>query len=595
MTRETLKLFWQATWRYKWLLIGSETGAAIWVLCSEVAAPFIVSLVINKLSHTAPGSLGVADFAGYVWWYVAARVGMILASRLMMQPYLRLEPNVTRDLENLSYAALQRHSVGFYADNFSGALVAKVTRFTSSYQKIVEMATGDFAMLLYRYIFIMGVLFYLNVVIALVFLGWTSLFSWSVVWMHRRKLRHSEEAAAAQTLVTARLADIISNTLTIRSFARSEDESRRFRTLTQRRRDLRLKAYLMGDQIRLYKSVVITALNVGVLMLSIHFGVEGSLSIGSIILIQLFLFQLVTQLWNLGRFMDRFEESLGDAAEMTAIILQPNEVVDAAQPEISRIAKGAIKFEAVGFSYHDERQQDALLNNFSVVIPAGQKVGLVGPSGGGKTTLTKLLLRFMDVNTGAILIDDQNIAQIAQEELRRKIAYVPQEPLLFHRSIYDNIAYGKPKATRNEVLEAAARAHASEFIEKLNRGYDTIVGERGVKLSGGQRQRVAIARALLKEAPILVLDEATSSLDSVSERYINEAMGVLMERRTTLVVAHRLSTIRRLDRILVIDAGRIVEDGTHQQLLERDGLYAQLWSHQTGDMLGEQIGAGHEV
>ncbi len=590
MTKETLKLFWRATWKYKWLLTSSQLGAFGWVLTSEILAPLIVSQVINKLSHTTPGSLTLGDFAPFLWAYVAVRVVNVAVSRLMMQPYLRLEPKVMRDLENLSYRSLQRHSMAFFADNFSGALVAKVTRFTGSYQKIVETATGDFAMLLYRFAVIMGVLFYLNAVIALVFLAWTGLFSWSVIYMHRRKMKYSEHAAAAQTLVTARLADIIANTLTIRSFARSAEERNGFEQLTQERFRLRLKANLVGDQIRFYKSMVVTVLNILVLALSIHFGLSGSLGIGSIILIQLFLFQLVTQLWNLGRFLDRFEESLADATEMTEILMLPNGVVDPAKPEPSRIKRGRLEFRNVTFAYDDERDQDALLENLNIVIPAGQKVGLVGPSGGGKTTLTKLLLRFMDINSGEILIDGQNIAHLAQEDLRRSIAYVPQEPLLFHRSIFENIAYGNPKATREEVLAAAKSAHADAFIAQLNEGYDTIVGERGVKLSGGQRQRVAIARALLKDAPILVLDEATSSLDSVSEKYITEATGVLMAHRTTIVVAHRLSTIRKLDRILVIREGKIVEDGAHDELIKRDGLYAELWSHQTGDLLDESDG-----
>jgi len=272
---------------------------------------------------------------------------------------------------------------------------------------------------------------------------------------------------------------------------------------------------------------------------------------------------------------------------MTEIILLKNEVTDPVKSEVSRIGAGAIEFKDVTFAYPDAKSDGSLLNGLNIQIPAGQKVGLVGPSGGGKTTLTKLLLRFMDINGGEILIDGQNIAHIAQEDLRREISYVPQEPLLFHRSIYQNIAYGNPDAGREQVLEAAKRAHADEFIQGLPHGYDTIVGERGVKLSGGQRQRVAIARALLKEAPVLVLDEATSSLDSVSERFIIEAMDELMAHRTTIVVAHRLSTIRRLDRILVIQDGQVVQDGSHDELLKQEGLYAKLWSHQTGDLLDE--------
>jgi len=589
MTKETLRLYWQATWKYKGLLISSQLGAMVWVLSADICAPFVVTRVINRLSHAAPGALTLSDFAPFLWTYVAIRLVNIVASRVMMQPYIRMEPKVVRDLEDSSYAALQRHSIAFFADNFSGALVAKVHRFTNSYHNIIETATGDFAMLVYRFTFIMTILFFLNVYIASVFLGWTIIFSWSVLYMHQRKMKHSEAAAAAQTIVTARLADIITNTLTIRSFARSKEERENFEELTRERAQLRFYAYFLGDKIRFYKSAVITVLNIVILALSIHFGLSGKLSIGSIVLIQLFLFQLVTQLWNLGRFMDRFEESLADATEMTEIILLPNDVVDPAKPEPSRIKHGEIEFKDVTFSYEDNRRQDVLLEHLNIRIPAGQKVGLVGPSGGGKTTLTKLLLRFMDINAGEILIDGQNIAALAQEELRRAISYVPQEPLLFHRSIYENIAYGDPKASRKEVLDAAERAHADEFIRGLEKGYDTIVGERGVKLSGGQRQRVAIARALLKNAPLLVLDEATSSLDSVSERYITDAMGDLMAHRTTIVVAHRLSTIRRLDRILVIQEGRIVEDGSHEELLDSNGLYAELWSHQTGDLLDDQV------
>jgi ATP-binding cassette subfamily B protein len=587
MTKETLRIFWRATWKYKSLLIWSEIGAMIFVLSAEIAAPVVVSQVIDKLAHAGTQHLSFQDFLPYLGVYAILRITNVLSSRLTMQTYLRLEPNAMRDLENMSYAKLQTHSMGFFADNFSGALVAKVNRFASSYQRLIETALGDFGMLIYRYIAILIILAFVNIPIALVFLIWTILFAWSITIMHRKKLVHSEAAATAQTNVTARLADLITNTLTIRSFARSKHERSYFERLTQERRDLKVKSYLIGDYIRLYKSLCIFVLNILVLSLSIHFGLSGALSIGAVVLIQLYLSQLVMQLWNLGRFMDRFEEAVADAAEMTEILLLPTEVKDPVKPEKSRIKQGRIEFDDVTFSYGEQAEADALIEHLDVIIPAGQKVGLVGPSGGGKTTLTKLLLRFMDLQGGQILIDGQNIANLGQEDLRRSIAYVPQEPLLFHRSIFENIAYGNPQASREEVLEAARRAHADEFIGALSGGYDTIVGERGVKLSGGQRQRVAIARALLKDAPILVLDEATSSLDSVSERYITEAMGELMARRTTIVVAHRLSTIRRLDRILVVRDGRVVEDGAHDELLAAGGLYAELWSHQTGDLMDE--------
>jgi ATP-binding cassette subfamily B protein len=254
----------------------------------------------------------------------------------------------------------------------------------------------------------------------------------------------------------------------------------------------------------------------------------------------------------------------------------------------SHISAGAITFSGVSFQYHDAgSSSEQLLENFSLQIAAGEKIGLVGPSGGGKTTITRLLLRFMDIQGGAIVIDGQDIRDIKQRDLRQAISYVPQEPLLFHRSIKDNIRYGKPGATNAEVIAAAEKSFAHEFITTLPQGYDTLVGERGVKLSGGQRQRVAIARAMLKDAPILVLDEATSALDSASERVIQKALWELMNHKTAVVIAHRLSTIQKMDRILVLDEGAIVEQGTHASLLAQGGLYAQLWSHQSGGFIQE--------
>jgi ATP-binding cassette subfamily B protein len=239
----------------------------------------------------------------------------------------------------------------------------------------------------------------------------------------------------------------------------------------------------------------------------------------------------------------------------------------------------------VSFAYREDNLEQTVFDTLDLEIKPGEKIGLVGPSGGGKSTLTRLLLRFEDVTDGQIDIDGQNIAGVTQSSLRQAISYVPQEPLLFHRTVLENIAYGNPKISRAKVRAAARLAHADDFIEQLKNGYDTIVGERGVKLSGGQRQRIAIARAILKDAPILILDEATSALDSESELLIQDALQGLMEKRTAIVIAHRLSTIQKMDRILVLDNGRIVEQGTHQYLLRSKGVYARLWAHQSGGLI----------
>lgn len=586
MMSAALGLFARATWKYKRLFLASELGAFLWTLSSEIAAPFVVSLVINQLAQAQARNLTFTDFLPYLWIYAGVRVTTLILSRLMMQTYIRLETRVTKDLEDMAYTTLSRHSMGFFADNFGGALVAKVNRFTGAYQRIMETGLGDFATLIYRFLAIMVILAILSPLIALVFTVWTLLFVTSIVWMHRRSSKYSRLAADAQTKVTARLADNITNMLTIRSFGRSDDESRAFGRLTKMREQRRLKSYLVGDRIRLYKSFTMMILNLVVLIVSIQLSLAGNLSIGMIVLIQLYLFQLIMQLWNLGRFMDRFEEALSDASEMMEILQLEPEISDPVSPAPVVAGPGKVEFSNVTFAYPGKSH--ALLRDFTLLIEPGQRVGLVGPSGAGKTTLTKLILRYMDINAGSITLNDQDIREVAQEDLRRSFAYVPQEPMLFHRTIAENIGYSKPGASQAEIEAAARLAHAHEFITSLPQGYETMVGERGVKLSGGQRQRVAIARALLSDARVLILDEATSSLDSVSERLITDAMAELMKSRTTIVVAHRLSTIAQLDRIVVMDKGAIVEDGGHEELLRLGGLYAELWAHQSGGMLGEE-------
>jgi ATP-binding cassette subfamily B protein len=260
-------------------------------------------------------------------------------------------------------------------------------------------------------------------------------------------------------------------------------------------------------------------------------------------------------------------------------------VVDVANPQPIRVEEGAVEFRNVDFAYPG---REPLFRDFDLVIEPGQRVGLVGSSGSGKTTLSKLVLRFIDINGGQILIDGQDISQVAQADLRQQITYVPQEPLLFHRSITDNIAYGQLDAEFEDIAAAAEMSRASDFIDDLPLGYDTLVGERGTKLSGGQRQRIALARAFLKRTPLLILDEATSALDSHSEALIQQALAELMQGQTAIVIAHRLSTVAGLDRIVVLEEGAVIEDGSHEALLEQDGVYASLWARQSGGFIAER-------
>jgi ATP-binding cassette subfamily B protein len=322
------------------------------------------------------------------------------------------------------------------------------------------------------------------------------------------------------------------------------------------------------------------ALEFGVILLAVQQWSQGRLLVGDVVLLQSYLFRTFDKLWNVGKNIRTIYEAIADANEMTEMLEKPHEVQDTPNAKTLKVAEGSIEFSKVTFGYHSERN---VLKNFELKIPSGQRVALIGPSGGGKTTITKLLFRFLDIQKGKILIDGQDIAGVTQDSLRENLSLVPQEPILFHRSLMDNIRYAKPDTSDEEVIAAAKAAHCHEFIVECEHGYNTFVGERGIKLSGGQRQRVAIARAILKNAPILVLDEATSSLDSESEQFIQESLRTLMKGKTTIVIAHRLSTIMQMDRIVVIDGGKITEEGKHEELLKaKQGTYQKLWEIQAG-------------
>lgn len=383
----------------------------------------------------------------------------------------------------------------------------------------------------------------------------------------------------------AQYADTVSNTLTIKLFGSKEREFQSFQKTTSLWEDIRRKAWLMRNYSIAIQGVLFIILEVGIMFFTVYLWSKGQVSVGTIMLIQIYIFGTFDAVWGFGRALMDIEKSLSDAKEMVDIFEKKPSVQDPKRPEKCRITKGDIELKNVSFFY--EKGNRKIFENFSLHIYPGEKVGLVGHSGAGKTTITKMLLRFLDVTSGSVLIDGQNIRRIRQDDLRRSISYVPQEPLLFHRTIRENISYGKSDATDEEVIAVAKKAHAHEFIEKLAQGYDTLVGERGVKLSGGERQRVAIARAMLKNAPILVLDEATSSLDSLSEKHIQLALDELMKGRTTIVIAHRLSTIQKMDRILVVENGRVSEEGSHKDLVDQGGVYATFWKQQAGGFIGE--------
>jgi ATP-binding cassette subfamily B protein len=418
--------------------------------------------------------------------------------------------------------------------------------------------------------------------------GLSIIFIVATIIISRAVRKYNEAEAAASNKQTGVLADAITNIAAIKSFAAHKNEQAHYAKAVHNWADAERNVMNSTFKRQTLYSSITSFLGIASLTLAVVSVTIFHADISTVFLVVTYTGIVTQNLWEFSSHsMRTITRALGDAHAMTEILSTPATVTDKESPEPSRITQGEIAFTDMSFAHADAKKSDVLFKNFNLHIPAGQKVGLVGHSGSGKTTLTRLLLRFADIDGGTITIDGQNIANITQDSLRENIAYVPQEPLLFHRSLRENIAYGKPDATDAQIREAARKAHAAEFIDKLPKGYDTEVGERGVKLSGGQRQRIAIARAILKDAPILVLDEATSALDSESERLIQAALWELMKGRTAIVIAHRLSTIQRMDNIVVLENGKITEQGTHAQLLTNGGHYADLWAHQSGGFIEE--------
>lgn len=410
------------------------------------------------------------------------------------------------------------------------------------------------------------------------------MFGAAVLLGSRRMVTYNEREATASNKITGRLADMVTNIMAVKSFGKEtreqQDYLRDYLTSWRQRSLETMRNFLI---VSTGYSMIIVLLNLSALVAAIWAVEQDIISIAVVYLSVTYTFTVARQLWEMNSIMRSYNRVMGDANEMADILELKNDVID--QPDAKRliVKHGDIVFDDMSFRHN--QNDKPLFSSFNTRLKPGEKVGLIGPSGGGKSSLTKLLLRFSDIDSGEIRIDGQNIAHVSQQSLRESIAYVPQEPLMFHRSIAENIAYSDPSASLRQIKSVAKMAHAHDFIVELEDGYDTLVGERGVKLSGGQKQRVAIARAILKNAPILVLDEATSALDSESEVLIQQALQKLMENRTSIVIAHRLSTIQKMDRIFVLDQGAIVEEGTHKELIRQDGLYASLWSHQSGGFL----------
>ncbi|OGE84305.1 MAG: hypothetical protein A2846_02075 [Candidatus Doudnabacteria bacterium RIFCSPHIGHO2_01_FULL_49_9] len=490
------------------------------------------------------------------------------------------QPRVQADLMQICYEYLQQHSIGFFNSNFVGSLVTKVKRYERSFEQLADQALFNIGRTAMGFLTITIVLTWRSWIAGAIMAGWSISYILIAYKFALYKMPYDLKRAATDTETTAQLADTITNNFNIKIFANYPDEFKRFIRVLYNQFRARKKAYDIGAIGESFNHFYMVAFEIGFMYLAIKFWQADIFTIGDIVLVLTFILRLFDQLWDVGKHIRVIYESIADANEMTEILLKRHEIHDKPGAEELRVQHGEILFHNVNFGYHEDLD---ILSNFILSVKSGERVALVGPSGGGKSTIVKLLLRFYDLQSGRILIDGQDIVAVTQDSLRTSIAFVPQDPILFHRTLTENIRYAKPEAGDEEVIKAAKLAHAHEFISRFPDGYDTYVGERGVKLSGGERQRVAIARAILKNAPILVLDEATSSLDSESEFLIQDALKKLMTGRTTIVIAHRLSTIMQMDRIVVIENGNILEEGKHKELVKaKEGTYQRLWNIQAG-------------
>ena len=556
--------------------------APITILLERYVSPLIIAALLAAIqSGTVTVESSIYMIVGYAALQIASQV---IGYRINLFAMWSVQIKGLREIYNESYDHLTKQSLDFYANNFVGSLVSKSTKFADAFSNF-------WASVVFRVLYILTSL--LGTLVGVAFLMWqyslvllilVILFAVASYYGTRFMRPRQKAFSEARTNVSAQLSDSVSNMFAVKIDSGERREHKRFSDNVEAmfEKELKVRSGIMGISV-VYSSIIMT-MRVAALVVSIIMVQQGIAGAAVVYLLLTFTFSLIQEIWNISDMLRDYYQIVGNSEEMLEILNTPASIKDKTNKKM-RVTKGAVSLKDIGFTHADETTP--LFSDFSMKVAAGQKVGIVGVSGSGKTTLTKLLMRFVEPQNGSIEIDKQDISKVTQASLHDAIAYVPQEPLLFHRSIKENIAYSKPGASIEEIRDAAKQANALDFIEKLPSGFDTLVGERGVKLSGGQRQRIAIARAILKNAPILILDEATSALDSESEKLIQGALTKLMQGRTSIVVAHRLSTIAQLDRIVVLDNGNIVEDGPHKELLKKDGLYARLWKHQSGGFIEE--------
>jgi ABC-type transport system involved in Fe-S cluster assembly fused permease/ATPase subunit len=579
---------WRAAWSlapYVWRYKQRVLAAFALLLCAKLAnvsVPLVLKEIVDRLER--PDATTLALPLAFIILYGLLRFGNTAFTELRDALFARVLQRAMRGIIHDVFRHLHAQSLRFHLERRTGGLAVDIERGARSIRFLINFTLFNIGPTLLEILMVAGVLFVkydpwfgaITLMTLAVYIAFTVLVTnWRL--KYRRAMNETDAAA------NARAVDSLLNYETVKYFNNEDYESERLRNDLRRAEDASVAsevslAWLNGGQ------AFIIACGVTAMMGLAARGVaDRSMTLGDLVLVNAYLIQLFIPLNFLGTVYREIRNALTDMEKLFGLLHRPPEIVDAPDAKTLAITAGEVRFEGVVFAYDPRRP---ILDDVSFVIPAGRKLAVVGASGAGKSTLSRLLFRFFDVTSGRILVDGRDIRRVTQASLRRQIGMVPQDTVLFNDSLYHNIAYGRVEASREEVMEAARAARLDRFIASLPDGYDTLVGERGLKLSGGEKQRVAIARAILKNPPILVFDEATSSLDSATEQAIGQELARISENRTTLVIAHRLSTVVDADEILVLENGRIVERGDHAALLALDGRYAAMWRLQLRERKG---------
>ena len=584
-SKEIFRLFWKTSAPYKHRRNLAIFFAILTVAMNLFAGPLIIAQLLSIIQHNQ-----LHDTKSL--WTLIALYGVselwtsVIGNRLITYIVWTFETAMQRDLYARCFSKLTNQTLFFHSNKFGGSLVSQTNKLVGAVESFWDTIIWSILPLI---ISLVGSIIILSTLLwqyALFLLIFSIVFSLVVYYGSKPMAKLTKKEAKASNKLNGQLADVISNILAVKSSGAEATEQKFFTKTVNSWRNSSLDIMRGFLKISTVYSSISMTIKVSAAAFAVYAAQNNLISVAAVYLIITYTSSVTRELWSMNGIMRNYNRIIGNANDMVEILQTPTTLINKSSSKLE-VTSGEISMDKITFT-HDEGQGDTLFHDFSLEIKPGEKIGLVGASGSGKTTLTKLLLRFADIDSGKITIDGQDISEVTQASLRTKIAYVPQEPLLFHRSVRENIAYGRPDATDAEIEEAAKKAGAYDFIVGLKNGFDTMVGERGTKLSGGQRQRVAIARAILKDAPILVLDEATSALDSESEALIQKSLETLMENRTSIVIAHRLSTIAKLDRIIVLKNGKIVEDGSHDELINKKrGVYAKLWARQSGGFIEE--------